>query len=187
MQNRDLLLTIFISIWLLALLTTGLLAYFYSKRIKGFKVINDKYLKEFEEAQKIFTLKEIDIDYELPKDQKCFYNKKLVSIFFKKNKIKDNQDKIKINDYKNYFLTNKLKKDLVNIYLTNKNLVIEFSENFLKVDIKEIESIVCYTFFIDSWKTGIELIIKNKRYLIDCHDFDLVLSYQTLIKERNNE
>ncbi|QGS52007.1 hypothetical protein [Spiroplasma tabanidicola] len=186
MQNRDYVLIIFISIWLCALLVSGLLALFYSIRIKGYKTINNEYLKKFQEKQKDFKLEKVNINYKLPDTEVCYFNQNAIKIYYRKRKKEKADNKLRISDYKYYYNDNKLTSEFANLFLTNKHLVIEFKQKYLKVELKNIVSLICYTFYIGDWIKGIELVLANKRYLFDLEDVNLVLSFNELIKEQEN-
>ncbi|QEH61917.1 hypothetical protein SCHIN_v1c07220 [Spiroplasma chinense] len=188
MNSRDLAVTIICSIWLISLIISGLLALAYQNKLVGYKQLKESYKKQIEELQNGYNLVNVEIHHQLKEGEVCHYFAQNQQVYFSVKRKKGSFEAIEANkDYKNYFKAKKLELTTANVYLTNKHVLLEFKDKYLKENIENI-SIVPYVFFyINSWIDGCEIIVKNQRFLIANNSAELIVAYKKLInrKEEN--
>ncbi|AOG60477.1 hypothetical protein SHELI_v1c05260 [Spiroplasma helicoides] len=183
MENKNIVVITIVILWIISLMITGFLALLYNEKIRVYKNINVKYLESVNEQENNYQLKEQKIDYELPLGEICYFFKKGISLYKKTKEYNGKKDKQWSHDYKFYYKNNVLTKINADIYLTNKNVLIEYENKYLKIDIKKIFSLIAFTFYGNKeWVTGVEIIFDDNKVLLNPETNDLVLAYRAIKK-----
>lgn len=171
MSKNLILIIVFGIIWIAGLLISGFLALWWKNKFKIFKAQRNQYYLDIASSAPNYQLKKIKIDYKLP-DGEVAYIDSTATLYWKKIKAKHQETNFFANKFKNdsrsYYGDKKLDKQSVRIIVTNKNLLLELEDDYLKVTLDAGLWIKPIT-FSDSQKIidGLEIIIDNKRFLID--------------------
>ncbi|WP_101780796.1 hypothetical protein [Spiroplasma monobiae] len=173
MESKDHIVIIIISLWLISVLITGILALIFKGKYKSFKQNSNLINEEFKNQQNLFKLKEVLIDFELPKDEKCYFFQKEVNLI--KLKLKNNKDKI---DYKKELKESKLNCSL---YITNKRVMIQLNDKYFQYNLENI--VYCshiLFYFKKNWIFSTQLEINDDKYIMGTDNFDLLLTVKKL-------
>ncbi|AGR41161.1 hypothetical protein [Spiroplasma taiwanense] len=177
MDNKTLLIIIIISIWIISLLIAGILALIFKEKYKKLKKFNGEIIAKLENLEKNFQLKEVKIEFELSKNEKCFFYQRNINAF---------QIKIKSKNIKRKFKNFKSK---LNIYVTNKRILFETFEEYLQFPISKINSYYNSPIYLNkNWINGLTLFFQENKIVIENdNSFNLFLTLKSLKQERKYE
>ncbi|AUB31595.1 hypothetical protein [Spiroplasma floricola] len=176
MTNKDVLIIVVVSTWLIGVLITGLLALIFKDKFKNFKEQNILIQSQLKQESSNFKLKEVEINFKLPKEEKCFFYEKNINLF----KVKLNNKKAKQN-YKKELKESKLN---CSIYVTNKRIMIQLNDQYFQYYIKN--TLYCnylLVYFKRNWLNSIQLEINEDKYIILSQNFNLLLTVKELNKK----
>ncbi|ALD66535.1 hypothetical protein [Spiroplasma cantharicola] len=177
MTSRNVAVIIIVLIWLIMILVTGTLALIFKEKYKSFKSENFKIKEQIKILKDEFKIKKVDIDFELPKGEECYFFSDKLQLY--KIKLKNQKEK---EDYKK-----ELKESDINfsIYITNKRLMIQLKNQYFQYSLKDIVFCNYLLIYVNKiWNKYIELEVDNDKYIILLEDFDLFLTIKELIKRR---
>ncbi|WP_339020344.1 hypothetical protein [Spiroplasma endosymbiont of Atherix ibis] len=176
MTNKDVLIIIIVSTWLIGVIITGLLALIFKDKFKNFKEQNILIQSQLKQEKSDFKLKEVNINFELPKEEKCFFYENNINLF----KVKLNNKTSKQN-YKKELKESNL---ICSIYVTNKRIMIQLNDQYFQYNIENI--IYCnylLVYFKKTWLNSIQLEISEDKYIVINKKFDLLLTVKELCKK----
>lgn len=178
MRTTDILIIIYISIWLTALLFFGILAYFKQCKINKVKLEKETY------KNNEVILNPIQLDFKLPEGEICYLNLKnqQAKLLVTKKSIVESNDKFYV---MNAWKIIRPKNITVDLYFTNKNIVIVSKANNYKLKIEEGTIVKPGVKYVNN-HINHEVIIKldEKLYfLLPVKDKNIYQTYETILNK----
>ncbi|WP_338984388.1 hypothetical protein [Spiroplasma endosymbiont of Diplazon laetatorius] len=176
MTTKDIMIIVIVSIWIIATLITGLLALIFKEKYKNYKTQSELIKNQFVQEENRFELKEQKIEFDLPKDEKCYFfqdNVDLKNVKLKNKKVKSNYKK-------------DLKESNVNcsIYVTNKRMMVKLNDQYLQYDLTN--TVYCHyilKYFKKNWIFLIQIEINDDIYIVGSLEFSLLLTLKEITKK----
>ncbi|AGM26095.1 hypothetical protein SSYRP_v1c05030 [Spiroplasma syrphidicola EA-1] len=176
MDIKWLIIIVFASLLLIAILILAILAFLQQKRIKQYQKIKTNYQKEINLAKTAFNknLNPIKIKYELPDNEICYLQQKIKGTILSQKKIKKNLFLFELKDDQQFLLTNlngflnfrshKENPDYHgDIYLTNQRVLIDEVNKAITIWLADIITVLPTILNInDTFQPGLLLITKQK-------------------------
>ncbi|WP_338982884.1 hypothetical protein [Spiroplasma endosymbiont of Othius punctulatus] len=177
MRTTDILIITLISIWLVCLIIFGLLAFIQQDKVNKIKIAKKDY-----EINNV-VVKTVELDFKLPEGEVCFLHLKNQKAKFIKTKksIVESTDKFYV---MNPWKVTKSNKDIVDLYFTNKNIVITSKINSYKLAINGATVVKPGVKYLNK-KFIHETIIKldyNLYFLIEDDGNDIYKTYEMILK-----
>ncbi|WP_338969301.1 hypothetical protein [Spiroplasma endosymbiont of Labia minor] len=200
MSSINLGIIIFFSIWILALIVSGILGWVYQIKHKTFKIVREEIRQELIKYKDKINLEAININFELPNNEISYVlienisvieidNKKYIKKFSKQNNFKETE-----NEDSDFAWENDLYKLMNNkkiiwdydgkLYATNLRIMIDAPMNYIQISYKDIKNLFSTIIYDNKeYYFGFIIYTDNKIYKIKTSDIKSYCKLKKIWKE----